>query len=84
MHHLQIFFHFRKLSFHFVYGFLGIEKLVSLIRPHLFVFVFISIALGDRCRHEVESLLTYTRQLLGVGNVKLHFLPSGTQTSDVE
>ena len=31
----------------FVYGFSCCEKLVSLIRFHLFIFVFISIALGD-------------------------------------
>ena len=31
----------------FAYGFLCCASLVSLIRPHLFIFVIISIALGD-------------------------------------
>ena len=35
------------LSFHFVYSFLCCTKLISLIRSHLFIFAFISIALGD-------------------------------------
>ena len=49
-HHLQIFspilllvfsfFFFKVISF-------AVQKLVSLIRSHLFIFVFISIALGD-------------------------------------
>ena len=36
-----------RLSFHFVYGSFAVQKLVSLIRSHLFVFVFTSIAWGD-------------------------------------
>ena len=40
---------FRRLSFRFIffYGFLCSANLVSLIRSHLFISVFISIALGD-------------------------------------
>ena len=30
-----------------VYGFLAVQKLVSLIRSHWFIFGFISVALGD-------------------------------------
>ena len=36
-----------RLSFHFVYGSFAVQKLVSLIRSHLFVFVFTFIAWGD-------------------------------------
>ena len=36
-----------RLSFCSVYGFLRSAKLVSLIRSHLFIFAFISTALGD-------------------------------------
>ena len=43
----DIFFPVFKLSFHFVYSFLCCTKLISLIRSHLFIFAFISIALGD-------------------------------------
>ena len=38
---------FHRLSFHFAYGFFAVQKLGSLIRSHLFICVFISIALGD-------------------------------------
>ena len=45
--HLQIFFFpFWGLSFHFVYGFLFCARFLSLIRSHLFMFVFIFIILG--------------------------------------
>ena len=37
-----------RLSIHFVYGFLCCTSLESLIRSHLFSFVFISIALKDK------------------------------------
>ena len=37
---------FHRLSFHFMFSF-TVQKLASLIRSHLFVFVFISITLGD-------------------------------------
>ena len=53
-HHLQVFSPFDRLSFPFVYGvvvlffFFAMRKLVSLIGSHLFIFPFISIALGDR------------------------------------
>ena len=35
------------------------QKLISLIKPHLFIFVFISITLGDR---EQKTLLRFTSQ----------------------
>ena len=38
------------LLFHFVYGFLCSAKAFKLIRSHLFIFVFISITLGDGCK----------------------------------
>ena len=37
---------FCRLSFHFVYGSFAVQKLVSLIRSHLFILVFTSIAWG--------------------------------------
>ena len=43
----KYFLSFSKLSFHFVYNFLCCERLLCLIRFHLFVSVFISITLGD-------------------------------------
>ena len=46
-HHCKYFLPFRRLSFHFVYSFFCYAKLVSLIRSHLFIFAFISIALAD-------------------------------------
>ena len=42
LHHLQIFLLVHRLSFHFVFGFLCWQKLIS-----LFTFAFISIAMGD-------------------------------------
>ena len=37
---------FQGFSFHLVYSFFAIHKLLSLIRSHLFMFIFISITLG--------------------------------------
>ena len=37
-------------SFHFVDGFLCLQKLLSLIGSHLFIFAFVSFALGDRSK----------------------------------
>jgi len=37
---------FQGLSIHLAYSFLGVQKPLSLIRSHLFTFVFISITLG--------------------------------------
>ena len=34
---------FNRLSFHFINGFLGYQKLLSLIRSYLFIFAFISL-----------------------------------------
>ena len=44
-HHLQYFLLFPRLSFCFVS--FAMQKLVNLIRSHLFVFALISFALGD-------------------------------------
>ena len=41
----------QSLGFHFVYGFLAIQKLFSLIRSDLFIFVFISLTLEDRSKN---------------------------------
>ena len=46
----NIFFLFRRLSFHFVDGFLCCAKLLSLSRFNLFIFAFVSFALGDRLK----------------------------------
>ena len=35
-------------SFHFVYGFLFCAKALSLIRPHLFIFIFITLGGGSK------------------------------------
>ena len=40
---------FYRLSFCFIVSF-AVQKLVSLIRSHLFIFVFISFTLGDRSK----------------------------------
>ena len=37
-----------SVDYHFVDGFLCCEKLLSLIRSHLFIFVLVFFALGDR------------------------------------
>ena len=38
---------FHRLTYHFVYGIFCYVKLVNLTRSHLFIFAFVSIALGD-------------------------------------
>ena len=38
---------FCLLSFHFACGSFAVQNLIGLIRPHLFIFAFISIALRD-------------------------------------
>ena len=52
MHILEIkpkyFLSFHRFSFHFLIIFLAAQQLVSLIRSYLFIFIFISIALGDQ------------------------------------
>ena len=50
LYHLQTFLPFHRLSFLFLFCMVSfaVQKFVSLIRSHLFIFVFISIALGDR------------------------------------
>ena len=45
--HLLLFSPFWGLSFHLAYSFLCCAKLLSLIRSHLFTFVFISVKLGS-------------------------------------
>ena len=45
--HLPLFSPILRLSFHLAYSFLCCGKLLSLIRSHLFTFVFISLSLGD-------------------------------------
>ena len=46
-YYLQNFPLFYRLSFHFFNGSFTVQKLLSLTRSHLFIFVFISITLGD-------------------------------------
>ena len=46
-----IFSHFWRLSFHLAYSFLCCAKALSLIRAHLFIFVFISITLRGGFPH---------------------------------
>ena len=41
-----VFSHSEGLSFHLAYSFLFLQKLLRLIRSHLFTFAFISITLG--------------------------------------
>ena len=43
----------------FCYGFLCMQKLISLIRSHLFIFVFISIALGDWYESVTPAFLSF-------------------------
>ena len=47
LHHLQVFSPILMAVFSFVCGFLCCQKLLSLIRSHWFIFVFISITLGN-------------------------------------
>ena len=46
LHHLQVFLPFCGLSFLFMVSF-AVQKLLNLIRSHLFISVFISIIIGD-------------------------------------
>ena len=46
-HHLKYFLPFNRFSFFFFIVYYVMQKLLNLIRPQLFIFVFISIALGD-------------------------------------
>ena len=46
----KYFLSFHRLSFHFLIIFLAAQQLVSLIRSYLFIFIFISIALGDQSK----------------------------------
>ena len=45
-HRLQLSPPFHRLSFHFVDGFLAVQKLLSLIRSRLFIFAFVVLALS--------------------------------------
>ena len=60
-YHLQMFSAILWLSFHLVYSFLCKQKFLSLIRSHLFIFIFISITLEDRLKsillHLCQSVL---------------------------
>ena len=47
MHHFQIFSASPLLVFYFAYGFFTVQQLVNLSKFYLFVFAFISIALGN-------------------------------------
>ena len=55
----NIFLPFSRLSFHFVSGFLAVQKFLSLIRSHLLVFAFISFALGDRFKTILLGFMIY-------------------------
>ena len=46
-HHLQIFSPFSRLSFILFMVSFAVQKLLSLIRSHLFIFAFIPFSLGD-------------------------------------
>ena len=46
----KYFFPLHRLSFHFVDSFLCCAIPLNLVRPHLFIFVLISITLGDRSK----------------------------------
>ena len=58
LNHLQIFSPICRLPFCLFCGFLYWEKLVSLIKFHLFVFVFISIALGDWPKNALAQFIS--------------------------
>ena len=47
-----------SIGCHFVYGFLCYAKLLSLIRSQLFIFAFISVALGDWLKKFLLQLLS--------------------------
>ena len=48
LHHLKIFFPFCGLSFCFVYGSFAVQKLLTLTRSHLFVFISITLGGGSK------------------------------------
>ena len=48
-YHLQVMPLFSRLSFYFMVSF-TVQKLLYLIRSHLFIFAFISFALGDKLK----------------------------------
>ena len=50
---VNIFSQSANLSFHFVYGFLCCEKLVSLVRSHLFIFALERLITGDIFEREI-------------------------------
>ena len=45
----------------------AVQKLVSLIRSHLFIFVFMSLALGENCGFDVGCSPTFPSGLLALG-----------------
>ena len=45
---LQLFSPILWLVFYFVYGFFAIQKLLSLIRPYLFIFIFITLEVDQK------------------------------------
>ena len=47
-YHLQIFFPIKYIVFFLSMVFFAVQKLLNLIRSHLYIFAFISFALGDR------------------------------------
>ena len=54
--YVNFFLPFCRLSFHFIYGFLCYAKLLSLIRSHFFIFVFVSISLGDGLKKDIATI----------------------------
>ena len=50
--------------FHFIYGFLGCAKTLSLIRSHLFIFVFIFITLGDESKKVLLQFMSESAQAM--------------------
>ena len=56
--HLKVFFPVHRLSFHFAYAFFALHKLISLIRPHLFIFASISIVLRNWPKKTMEWFLS--------------------------
>ena len=58
VHIISYFLPFKELSFCFISGFLCCEKVLSLIRSHLYIFAFISLALGDRAKKRIVQLVS--------------------------
>ena len=54
---------FWGLSFHLAYSFFAVQKLLSLIRSHLFTFVFISITLGGGCGGSCFDLCHWVKSI---------------------